>query len=94
MANIKSAKKRIELERKAALRNRAGRSRARTAVRRFREALTAGDRAQAELKLRQAIAVLDRVAQKGILHPNAAARRKSRITRAFNDFLKRNAEAR
>ncbi|MDI3298308.1 MAG: 30S ribosomal protein S20 [Bacillota bacterium] len=93
MANIKSAKKRIELARKATLRNKAGRSRAKTAIRRFREALATGDRAQAEAKLRQAISVLDRVARKGILHPNAAARRKSRITQEFNAFLKQAGEA-
>ncbi|MBX5465845.1 MAG: 30S ribosomal protein S20 [Clostridia bacterium] len=87
MANIKSAKKRIELARKATLRNKAGRSRARTAIRRFREALATGDRAQVEAKLREAVSVLDRVARKGILHPNAAARRKSRMTREFNEFL-------
>lgn len=76
MPNIKSAKKDMRKSRAAAIRNRAQRSALRTAVKKAR----AGDATDA-VKL-DAISLLDRAARKGLIHKNAAARRKSRLMRA------------
>lgn len=73
MPNIKSAKKDMRKARAATIRNRAQRSALRTALKKA----TAADAAP-EVKL-SAISLLDRAARKGLIHRNAAARRKSRL---------------
>lgn len=78
MAQHKSALKRIKTSQKANLRNRHYRSMMRTAMRRVREAGTEETR---QSTLRTACAILDRLASKGIIHHNTAARRKSRLHR-------------
>lgn len=82
----KSAIKRAEQAKKRALRNQAIRSRTKTAIRRFKEALEQGDLALIREKLRQAVRTIDKAVTKGVLHKNAAARRKSRLYRLFNQF--------
>lgn len=77
MAHHKSAQKRIKTNAKANLRNRQYRSMMRTAIRRVREAEDIETRTSA---LKTANVILDRMASKGIIHRNAAARRKSRLT--------------
>ncbi|MBE3573201.1 MAG: 30S ribosomal protein S20 [Moorella humiferrea] len=83
MPNIKSAIKRVELTRKRTERNKAIKSRVKTAIKKFRLALEQGDASTAE-KLRQAIRTLDKAVTKGVIHPNTAARKKSRLQRLFN----------
>ncbi len=78
MPNIKSAKKRMELSRRARSRNRGTRSRIRTALRRVREAESSE---QAEELRRQAVALVDRAAVRRVLHPNKAGRIKSQLDR-------------
>ncbi|MCK5653490.1 MAG: 30S ribosomal protein S20 [Gemmatimonadetes bacterium] len=78
MPNIKSAKKRMELSRRAADRNRRKRSRIRTAVKRIRQT---EDADTAGTLLKEAVALLDRAAQANLMHPNRAARIKSQLTR-------------
>ncbi len=78
MPNIKSAKKRMEKSREQNARNRAKRSRLRTAVKRVRQAEDAG---AAQTALREAIVLLDRAATKRLMHPNQAARMKSQLAR-------------
>ena len=82
----KSAIKRAEQAKKRALRNQAIRSRTKTALRRFKEALEQGDLGLIREKLRQAVRTIDKAVTKGVLHKNAAARRKSRLYRLFNQF--------
>jgi small subunit ribosomal protein S20 len=65
-------------------RNVARRSAARTTVRKVRELIASGEKEEAEKAVREAASVLDRAAQRGILHPNNAARRKSRLMRQVN----------
>ena len=84
MAHSKSAIKRHRQSLRRRERNRAHRSEARGAVRRARELIAAGDKDEAEAAVREASAILDRVARKGTLHANNAARRKSRLVRALN----------
>lgn len=78
MPNIKSAKKRMELSRRARIRNRGTRSRIRTALRRVRES---DSREQAEEMRRRAVALVDRAAARRVLHPNKAGRIKSHLDR-------------
>lgn len=75
MPNIASAKKNMRKTRAATVRNRAQRSALRTALKKARAGdATADDRTQA-------VSLLDRAARKGLIHRNAAARKKSRIAK-------------
>ncbi|HEX8394697.1 MAG TPA: 30S ribosomal protein S20 [Longimicrobium sp.] len=77
MPNVKSAEKRMRTNEVRAERNRQFRSRLRTALKRVRAATTAEDATPA---FREAASLLDRAARKRIIHPNKAARAKSRLT--------------
>jgi small subunit ribosomal protein S20 len=80
MANTKSAKKAArQIARRTAI-NKARRSRARTAVRKVEEAISAGDRSAAQAAMVEAEPAIIRAAQKGIIHRNAARRKVSRLT--------------
>ena len=81
MANIKSQKKRILTNAKAAERNKAVKSELRTRV---KNAIGSAGTAEGDASLRLAIKRLDKAAAKGVIHPNAAARRKSRLMRKLN----------
>jgi len=76
LPNVKSAEKRMRTNEIRADRNRAFRSRLRSALKRVRTAATAADGTAA---LREATSLLDRAARKRIVHPNKAARAKSRL---------------
>lgn len=69
---------------KRRLRNRAARSRMRTFVRKAEAAIASGAGEQTAEQVLQAISVIDRTASKGIIHPNQAARRKSRLMKKLN----------
>jgi small subunit ribosomal protein S20 len=79
MPTTSSAKKRHRqsLEKRAV--NRATKSSIKTQVRKVRDAITAGDHAQADAEFRVAAKKLDRAGSKRVIHPNAAARTKSRL---------------
>ncbi len=79
MANIKSQIKRNRQNEKRRLRNRVYRGRARTAIKQVRAALAAGNVQSAREALLQAVSALDRAVERGVLHKNNAARRKSRL---------------
>ncbi|MCX7962404.1 MAG: 30S ribosomal protein S20 [Burkholderiales bacterium] len=83
MANIKSAQKRARQAEARRRRNMSLRTAVRTAIKRAKKAIAAGDKAQALAALRASQAVIDRVAAKGVLHRNAAARHKSRLAHAI-----------
>jgi len=78
MANTTSAQKAMRQAERRALRNRAARSAVRTYVKKATEAVAGVGDDAAEV-VRQAVRALDKAAQKGIIHRNAAARRKSRL---------------
>ena len=84
MANIKSQKKRILQNAAAQERNKSVRSALKTKIRRFREALVAGDQAQVAATLTEASRALDKAASKGVIHKNQAANRKSSMASAAN----------
>ena len=84
MANIKQQQKRVLTNEKRRLRNKSVRSAARTEMRKFREAVEAGDKAAAEAQLRVASRKLDKAVTKGVFHRNSAANKKSNMARALN----------
>lgn len=79
MANIKSQIKRNKQNEKRRLRNRVYRGSARIAVRNARSAMETGNAEATQAALLQAISALDTAAEKGVIHKNNAARRKSRL---------------
>lgn len=84
MANIKSQIKRIKTNEKRRQRNQSVKSAVKTAIRKFREAADAGDKAKAVELQREAARKLDKAVSKGVIHKNQAARRKSRLTKHVN----------
>ena len=84
MANIKSAKKRILVERRNAAKNKAIRSRVKTAVKKVDAAIAANDKAAASPALTAAISEIDRAASKGVFHKKTASRKISRLSIAVN----------
>lgn len=84
MANIKSQQKRNRTNERARLRNKAVKSSLRTAVRAFREAAHAGDKAEAAELLASTNRKLDKAASKGVIHKNQAANKKSALAQALN----------
>jgi len=78
MPNIKSATKRMELSRKWKEANRKKRSRLRTAIKRVRDATSTEEGRQF---LQEASVLIDRAAGKRLMHPNKAARIKSRLSK-------------
>jgi small subunit ribosomal protein S20 len=82
VANIKSQIKRIKTNEKARLRNKSVSSSIKTAVRKFRDAATAGDATAITTELRAASKALDVAVSKGVIHKNAAANKKSAMAKA------------
>ena len=83
MPNIKSAKKRMELSRVANARNRANRSRIKTAIRRVRDAESPE---VAQERLKEAVALLDRAATKNLMPANRVSRVKGQLARHVNQL--------
>jgi small subunit ribosomal protein S20 len=79
LANIKSQIKRNRQSEKRRIRNRVYRGKARTFVAKARAAVETSTPEDAKVAVSNAISALDRAAQKGIIHRNNAARRKSRL---------------
>ena len=94
MPNIKSAKKRVLIAKVNNERNKADKSALKTALKKFEAAaaegnrteaaVTEGNREQADSAYQAAVQSIDKAAGKGILHKNAAARKKSQITLKMN----------
>lgn len=83
MANIKSAQKRARQAVQRRAHNMSLRTAARSAIKDVKKAIAAGDKKAAAAALAKSQAVIDRVAGKGVLHKNAAARHKSRLAGAI-----------
>ena len=84
MANIKSAKKRILITETRTARNKAIRSKVKTAVKKVDAAITAGDKAVAQTTLVAAISEIDRACTKGVYHRNTASRKIGRLSKAVS----------
>ncbi len=83
MPNIRSAAKRMRQDVRRHDRNRGYRGAARTAVKKARVLIEDAD-PEAQGAVRSAVVALDRAAQRGVIHANNAARRKSRLMLQYN----------
>lgn len=83
MPNIKSAEKRVQIAEIRRVKNAATKSKVKTAVKKYAEAVQTGSE-QAQSLLLNAVSNIDKAAHKGIIHKNAAARKKSKLQKAFN----------
>ncbi|MGH9414489.1 MAG: 30S ribosomal protein S20 [Terriglobales bacterium] len=84
MANHPSSLKRVRQTRRRTTRNRANASRLHTTVKKLQVAIRAGKDAEAKELAPATMGQIDKAVQKRVLHRNAAARRKSRLTKAMN----------
>ncbi|MGH8599487.1 MAG: 30S ribosomal protein S20 [Burkholderiales bacterium] len=83
MANIASARKRARQNEQRRVHNSGLRSTLRTAVKRVKKAIAAGDKSTAQAEFSEAASTIDRIADKRIIHKNKAARHKSRLSAAI-----------
>ena len=86
MPNIKSAKKRVLVTETKTLQNKAFKSQLKTDIKKYQAALAAGDVALAQETYKIAVKKIDKAAARGIIHKNAAARKKSQFTKALNNI--------
>lgn len=84
MANIKSAKKRVLVNRKKAERNKSIKSAVKTSIKKVEVAIEAKDKEAAVAALQNAISTIDKAATKGVYHKNTTARKVSRLSKAVN----------
>lgn len=84
MPNIKSVVKDVKKSRQNRLRNVSAKSAMKTYVKKAKAAIAAGDAQTITSVVSQAVSVIDKTAERGIIHKNAAARRKSRIMKQAN----------
>lgn len=86
MANIKSAKKRILVNKTKADRNKAIKSSVKTVIKKVNAAVLAGDKEVAKTELNAATKTIEMAASKGVYHKNTAARKVSRLAIAVNQM--------
>lgn len=84
MPNHKSAEKRVRQSERRKRINRSNRTRVRSAIKKLRTALSAGNAQELKALLPETISTIDKAVQKGVMHKNAAARYKSRLTTRAN----------
>ncbi|NPA90492.1 MAG: 30S ribosomal protein S20 [Chloroflexi bacterium] len=92
MPNTRSAAKRVRQNEKRRLRNRMHKGRARSFVKKALKLIDQGNLEAAEDMVHQAISALDRAWERGVLHKNTVARKKSRLMKRLNE-AKRSSEA-
>ena len=81
---VSKAQKAARVAEKKGVRNKAVRSRIKTYVIKAEKLIAAGELDLAKETVRQAVSVIDKAAQKGVIHPNNAARQKSRLMKRLN----------
>ena len=86
MPNIKSSKKDVISSKIAYEKNKANKSELKTNLKKFDAALVSGDKAAAEAAYKVAVKAVDQAAQKGLLHKNNAAHKKSALTTKLNSI--------
>jgi len=87
VANTKSAAKRARQAEVRRLRNKSYKTRFKNAVKKVLKAIETGDVENVERLAKEAVVAIDKAAQKGVIHKNQAARRKSRLMKKVNTFL-------
>jgi small subunit ribosomal protein S20 len=88
LANIKSAIKRNKQNEKRRVHNRVFRGTARTFVQKARLAMEGGEKDSSVEAVKMAVSALDKAAEKGVIHKNNAARRKSRLMKHLAELSK------
>jgi small subunit ribosomal protein S20 len=88
MPNHKSSEKRVRQSEKRRVINRGHKTKVRTYIKKLHAALDSGKNDDVQAVLPETISVIDRAIQKGVLHKNAAARYKSRLTVRANQAAK------
>ncbi len=86
MPNIKSAKKRVLVNQTKAMQNKMFRTQLKTDMKKYQAAVAAGDAELAQTTYKAAVKKIDQAAARGIIHKNAAARKKSQFTKALNNM--------
>lgn len=84
MPNIKSAKKRVKIIEKKTLTNNMIKSAYKSAVKKFEQAVTAGNKAEATTLMAEATKKVDQACTKGVIVKNTAARKKSSMSKKLN----------
>lgn len=84
MPNIKSAKKRVLVAEIRRNKNMAEKSQMKSQLKKFHAAVAEGNKEAAAEQLQASVSILDKTAGKGVIHKNAASRRKSNLYRAYN----------
>jgi len=84
MANTHSALKKMRQAERRRVRNQMIKSRVKSLIKKARVSIESGDLEEARVSVGEAISALDRAAERGILHHNNAARRKSRLMKRYN----------
>ncbi len=85
MPVTKSAKKQVRVVKRRRLRNKSIRSLVKTSITKAERLIFSGELESAQSAVIAAIGSLDKAAEKGIIHPNNAARRKSRLMKKLNE---------
>ena len=85
MPHSKSAQKQVRVSAKRQLRNKSVRSLCKTDITKAERLIFSGELEAAKQAVAEAIISLDKAAEKGIIHPNNAARRKSRLMKKLNE---------
>jgi len=84
MPIIKSAKKRVKTAAKSTIRNREWKNKLKGSIKSFEKLVSEANAAEAKDQLQVTIKVIDKAANRGIIHKNNAARKKSRLTKLYN----------
>ena len=87
MANTKSAKKEIKVNERKRQRNKSVKSLCRTNITKAENLVLSGDTEAGKQAVAVAVSSLDRAAEKGVIHPNNASRRKSRLMKKLNEAM-------
>ena len=87
MPNIKSAEKRVRVAEKKRLRNKSVDSQVKTRITKAEKFIFSGELEAAKEAVVAAVSSLDRAAEKGVIHSNNAARRKSRLLKKLNQAV-------
>ena len=86
MANIKSAKKRILVNRTRAARNKSVKSAVKTSIKKVDAAIAEGNKEAANAALLETISAIDKATSKGVYHKNTSSRKVSRLSKAVNSI--------
>ena len=86
MPNIKSAKKRVLVIKTKTMQNKIFKTQLKTDIKKYQAAVAEGNAEAAQATYKAAVKKIDQAAARGIIHKNAAARKKSQFTKALNNM--------